>query len=362
MSDRPSSPAGSAAGLGPYAGDVSEFQPFLLGPQWPTIDPFLFVAHHLDHYPQGNEQLGPVPSLHGRSIGNDFAGIDGWNMYHGSVVPGFPQHPHRGFETVTYLRSGVVDHADSLGATARYGPGDTQWLTAGSGIVHSEMFPLLDAVADNPLELFQIWVNLPREAKMVEPHFTMMWAEATPRIVIGSAGQDGPESMVTLIAGSLDGHHGQPPPPDSWASRPDSEVAIVHVELQPGASWTLPATTNGVNRVAYFYRGSELSVGPTVLTAGHGQQLGIEPVTFSADGEAALVMILQGRPISEPVVQYGPFVLNDQAGIQQAFADYQRTGFGGWPWDRDDPAHDRDEGRFAQRPDGHRETPVVASH
>ena len=88
--------------------------------------------------------MGPDASLAGRSIGQDFEGKDGWRMYHGDVVPGFPQHPHRGFETVTIVRQGFIDHSDSLGATARFGAGDVQWLTAGRGIVHSEMFPLLD--------------------------------------------------------------------------------------------------------------------------------------------------------------------------------------------------------------------------
>ncbi len=341
-----------------------------LGPQWPTIDPFLFVAHHLDAYPRGNGVMGPAASLDGRAIGNDFAGVDDWNMYHGSVVPGFPQHPHRGFETITFLRSGTVDHSDSLGATARYGPGDTQWLTAGAGIVHSEMFPLLADDHDNPLELFQIWLNLPRASKMVDPHFTMLWSEATPRIEIGDTQPDGLRSELTLIAGSVAGHVAQPPPPDSWASDPESDLAVMHLELQPGVSWTLqPAKSEATARVVYFYRGAGLTVrsddsvdggngGEASLAGGSGLQVGSGSVSFTADGdEPALVMILQGRPIGEPVVQYGPFVLNDRAGVEQAFADYQRTGFGGWPWDRDDPVHGRDAGRFALRPDGRRETP-----
>ena len=81
----------------------------------------------------------------------DFAGADGWRMYHGSIVPGFPQHPHRGFETVTFVRQGLIDHSDSLGATARFGRGDVQWLTAGEGIVHCEMFPLLDRERAEPV-------------------------------------------------------------------------------------------------------------------------------------------------------------------------------------------------------------------
>ena len=138
---------------------VVRIQP--LGMPWATIDPFLFCVYHDDAYPKGNAQLGPDASLAGRDIGQDFAGKDGWRMYHGDTVPGFPSHPHRGFETVTIVRKGLIDHSDSLGATARFGGGDVQWLTAGRGIVHSEMFPLLKRDESNPLELFQIWLNLP---------------------------------------------------------------------------------------------------------------------------------------------------------------------------------------------------------
>src|SRR6185369_8512859 len=140
-----------------------------LGFPWITEDPFLFCVYHQDAFPPGNERLGPAASLAGRNIGQDFEGKDGWRMYHGDVVPGFPQHPHRGFETVTIVRTGYIDHWDSLGATARFGMGDVQWLTAGAGVVHSEMFPLLDANQPNPLELFQIWLNLPARDKLVAP-------------------------------------------------------------------------------------------------------------------------------------------------------------------------------------------------
>ena len=118
-------------------------QAFALGFQWPTFDPFLFCVHHDDAYPAGNESFGPAASLAGRNIGMDFEGKEGWRMYHGDVVPGFPRHPHRGFETVTLVRRGYIDHSDSLGAKARFGHGDCQWMTAGRGIVHCEMFPLL---------------------------------------------------------------------------------------------------------------------------------------------------------------------------------------------------------------------------
>ena len=146
---------------------------FELGVPWKTLDPFLFAVHHLADYPPGNERHGPAASLEGRALGQDFASKDGWSMYHGHAVPGFPQHPHRGFETITYVRRGLVDHSDSLGATARFGQGDTQWLTAGGGVVHSEMFPLIHRDEPNPLELFQIWLNLPASHKMSDPAFQM---------------------------------------------------------------------------------------------------------------------------------------------------------------------------------------------
>src|SRR5450432_200713 len=173
-----------------------------LGFQWVTSDPFLFCVHHDDAYPAGNEKMGPTTSLAGRNLGNDFVVKDGFRMYHGEVVPGFPQHPHRGFETVTIARRGYIDHADSLGAAARFGRGDVQWLTAGGGIVHSEMFPLLDQNGPNPVELFQIWLNLPAADKLVAPHFTMLWARDIPRVTIDD---DGRKTDVTIVAGTLAG-------------------------------------------------------------------------------------------------------------------------------------------------------------
>ena len=335
-----------------------------LGFQWPTIDPFLFCVHHEDAYPAGNIDLGPDAPLTGREIGSDFAGVDGWRMYHGDVVPGFPQHPHRGFETVTFVRKGLVDHSDSLGATARYGEGDVQWLTAGRGIVHAEMFPLLDSSAPNPAELFQIWVNLARDDKMADPYFAMYWAEDIPHVVRTDA--DGRRTDVTVIAGALDGVTPAAPPPASWASRPDADVAIWHVVLQPGASWPMPPARSAETvRTIYLFEGSAVDVGGEELLAQTGAVVQADSeVTLTADPSSPVdvhILVLQGRPIGEPVAQYGPFVMNDRAGIEQAFADYQRTGFGGWPWDRDDPAHVRTAGRFARRPDGVVESPDPAA-
>jgi redox-sensitive bicupin YhaK (pirin superfamily) len=322
-----------------------------LGFPWQTVDPFLFCVHHDDHYPAGNEALGPAASLAGRNIGQDFQGKDGWRMYHGEVVPGFPQHPHRGFETVTVVRRGLIDHADSMGATARYGRGDVQWLTAGKGIQHAEMFPLLDRKADNPLELFQIWLNLPRADKMVDPHFTMLWSRDVPTHV--EKDTEGHATSVTVVAGHLARVKTPHPPPKSWAARPDSHVAIWTIKMAPGARWTLPAAAAGVNRTLYFFRGSSLHVGPRALPPYHGATVRADAAVELHNGpDESELLLLQGRPIGEPVAAYGPFVMNTRLEIEQAFADYQQTQFGGWPWPTPSPVHAREEGRFAKHADG----------
>ncbi|EYF07826.1 Pirin protein [Chondromyces apiculatus DSM 436] len=324
-------------------------------PPWKTPDPFLFCVHHDDAYPAGNPQLGPSASLEGRDIGQDFAGKDGWRMYHGDVVPGFPAHPHRGFETVTVVRRGLVDHSDSLGATARYGGGDVQWLTAGKGIVHAEMMPLLNQEGPNPLELFQLWLNLPRADKMAEPQFVMMWGDTVPKGIVRDAA--GRETEITVVAGRYGEYQPPSPPPRSWASRPEADVAIWTLKMAPGARFTLPAASTGnVNRTLYFFRGSQLRIGPRVVPGRRLVEVRTDAATLLENGpDEAEILILQGKPIGETVAQYGPFVMNTQAEIRQAFQDYQRTRFGGWPWGSDGPVHAREDGRFARHPDGRTE-------
>jgi redox-sensitive bicupin YhaK (pirin superfamily) len=243
-----------------------------------------------------------------------------------------------------------------LGATARFGRGDVQWLTAGRGVVHSEMFPLLDRDGPNPCELFQIWLNLPAHDKMVDPYFTMLWSEDLPhhRVTDGA----GRTTDVTVIAGELAGLRPPPPPPDSWASRPEADLAIWHVVAEPGAEWDLPsAASSQTVRTLYVFEGSA-RVGTRDIAASRAALLRADDsVQIAGGAEGAEALVLQGRPIGEPVAQYGPFVMNDRAGIEQAFADYRATGFGGWPWSVDDPVHPRDAGRFARRADGAVESP-----
>jgi redox-sensitive bicupin YhaK (pirin superfamily) len=325
-----------------------------LGFQWETADPFLFCVHHDDRFPRGNDHMGPDASLEGRHIGQDFVIKDGWRMYHGERIPGFPYHPHRGFETITVVRKGMVDHADSMGAAGRYGDGDMQWMTAAKGVQHSEMFPLLRKDAANPMELFQIWLNLPRKNKMVEPHFAMMWRESIPHH--HHKDSSGNRTEVEVLVGTLFDKHAPTPPPNSWANDRNNHVAIWNIRMEDGAAWTIPKSVVGINRTLYVYQGDNLKVAGKLIAGYHSAEVLSDRDLELVNGKGeARILLLQGRPIGEPVVQHGPFVMNTREEIQQAFNDYQRTLFGGWPWDSRDPVHARDRGRFARHADGREE-------
>lgn len=323
---------------------------FPLGFPWQTEDPFLFSVYHLDHYPKGNDQMGPEASLEGRNLGNDFIVKDGWRMYHGQTIPGFPYHPHRGFETITIVNKGFCDHSDSLGAAGRFGQGDVQWMTAGRGVQHSEMFPLLYKDQENPLELFQIWLNLPSTSKFVDPHFKMLWHEDIPIVRENQV-------RIKVIAGDYRGTAAPTPAPDSWAADPKNEVAIWNIHMDAHSAFTLPKALTEVSRNLYFYEGAELTIQDEKIKANHGIGLASrEDVTIQAGDTTAHFIILQGKPIDEPVVQHGPFVMNTQEEISATIQDYQLTQFGGWPWPYADNVHDREQGRFAKYPDGSLET------
>lgn len=324
--------------------------------QWPTLDPFLFCAYHLDNYPAGDEDMAPKASMEGRRIGMDFDNIDGWNMYHGDVVPGFPQHPHRGFETISIARNGFIDHHDSLGAKARFGHGDVQWMTAGNGVVHSEMFPLVNTDAPNPTELFQIWLNLPAASKRDDAYFTMFWSEDVPRrTFVDEAGR---ETELTVVAGRHADVDALQPPPSSWANNADADVRVWSLKMAPGATWTLPAGATGANRVLYFFTGDTLRVGDHVFDERAAVQVQADADVVLKNGDApAELLMLHGKPIGEPVVQQGPFVMNSREEIQETIQAYQRTQFGGWPFASNAPTHPRTQGRFARHADGRVETP-----
>jgi redox-sensitive bicupin YhaK (pirin superfamily) len=325
-----------------------------LGFPWETRDPFLFCVHHQDFYPAGNENLGPVESLAGRNIGNDFDPRQKWRMYHGDTVPGFPAHPHCGFETVTVVTRGLIDHSDSLGAAGRFGNGDVQWMTAGKGVQHCEMFPLLNREGDNPLELFQLWLNLPKSKKSAEPYFSMLWSDTIP--IVHAKDQNGKTTQIKIVAGDLQDNKAPAPAPDSWAANPSHEVAIWIIHMEPYAEWTLPSSRQEVNRMLYHYKGSTLRVHTQEIQRGHGVELkSKEALTLVNGPDETRLLLLQGKPIGEPVTHYGPFVMNSQHEIQDVIREYQRTQFGGWPWPAHDHTHPRERGRFARYADGYEE-------
>lgn len=322
-----------------------------LGFPWETSDPFLFCVHHEDFYPEGNDNMGPQGSLEGRNLGNDFNIKDGFRMYHGTSVPGFPAHPHRGFETVTIAKKGLIDHSDSLGAAGRFGNGDVQWMTAGKGVQHSEMFPLLNQKEANPLELFQIWLNLPRAKKMAEPHFAMLWHEDIP--VFKHTDAENKRTSVDVIAGHIDEVRAPDPAPDSWAADPTNEVAIWTIKMDANARWKLPKASAGINRTVYFYKGSTLQLAGQNIPLYHAVKLHADKEVLLENGtEVSKLLLLQGKPIAEPVVQHGPFVMNTAQEIQNTMNVFAATQFGGWPWPAADHVHPREKGRFAKFADG----------
>ena len=283
----------------------------------PTDSPFLFAVHHLDTYPAGDAKMAPAASLRGHNMGADFGHADGWSMYHGEEVPGFPKHPHRGFETVTIARRGYVDHTDSLGNGGRFGGGDVQWMTAGAGISHAEMFPLLDQAKPNVLDLFQIWLNLPKKNKMAPPTFKMMWAETIPRASPAAGVQ------LALYVGAFAGVEPPPAPPaHSYAVGPESAVVILTVDLAPGTSWTLPAAAAAaasLHRSLYLYAGGSVTVDGRGVTG--RQRVKLRPEAdvplVNTGTEPLQLLLLQGRDIGEPVTQHGPFVGNTQQDIRK---------------------------------------------
>lgn len=333
-------------------GSMSQLEKTPIDFQWPVAEPFLFCVHHYDFYPEGNGKYGPQASLlKGREIGMDFTEKDGFRMYHGEEVPGFPVHPHRGFETITIVRKGYVDHADSLGAAGRYGEGDVQWMTAGAGVQHSEMFPMLKTDQPNTLELFQIWLNLPKKSKMVPAHFKMFWSEQIPQI-------KAPKVHVNLIAGNFQGQQSLQPPPDSWASDANNEVLILLVKLDEGGEITLPKVSEDTNRMLYFFEGSFLEInGAKVVKKTAVKIKDSSEQKIKATAPLSEFLLLQAKKIGEPVVQHGPFVMNTKADIIQTFEDFQKTQFGGWNWERSDMVHGPRIERFAKYPNGKIEKP-----
>lgn len=324
--------------------------------QFKTQNPFVATMYHVDHYPAGDGKLGPAIKKPYNGDG-DFGEESAWHMYYGEKVPGFPAHPHRGFETVTAVVQGTVDHTDGLGATGRYRDGDVQWMTAGKGLQHAEMFPLLNAEQDNTLELFQIWLSLDSKHRMADPDYKMLWREDVPMVT--AKDRKGLRTKITVIAGEVNGEAPPAPTEDSWAYDKEHRLSIQLLELEPGAAYAIPAGYNTMNRSLYFYGGDALTVDEKRFTQ-HSYMFvtaGEETALVNEGLTAAKVLLLQSEPIPEPIIAYGPFVMTTQEEIRQAFRDYEKTQFGGWPFSTLEMFHGHDQPRFAKYADGTAEYP-----
>ncbi|MBB4037005.1 hypothetical protein GGR21_002919 [Dysgonomonas hofstadii] len=322
-----------------------------MGFQLEVKNPFIVCFHHKDHFPKGNGKQEPAYYLDSRQPGEDFDHHAPWRMYYGNTVPGFPVHPHRGFETVTVVTEGFADHFDSLGSCGRYGQGDVQWMTAGAGIQHSEMFPVISETEDNPMELFQIWLNLPKKNKFAEPNYKMLWHEQIP--VAEEKDRNGNISRIRVIAGSYKDVNSLDPLPASWAYDRNNHVGIWLITMPPHAELTIPKVSLTLNRMLYCYEGGGVTVEDRELPVDHFADLsGNDDIIIKNGNAGTRLLLLEGEPIRESVSSYGPFVMNTRQEIEQAIADYELTQFGGWQWNSPGPVNKPEDGRFASYKNG----------
>jgi redox-sensitive bicupin YhaK (pirin superfamily) len=229
----------------------------------------------------------------------------------GDYINGFPDHPHRGFETVTYMLAGAMKHGDNKGNTGLLGPGSVQWMTAGRGIVHSEM----PQQEDGLMWGFQLWVNLPAERKMTEPRYQDIPASEVPETRIGKS------VTARIIAGELEGVTG---PVTGIVTEP----FYFDVRCGEGANIEI-RTPEGHNVFAYVYEG-DIRIGTREgMAVGRGEIALLGPgasVAVTADNGASFILV-GGAPLNEPIARYGPFVMNTADEIRQAIMDFQAGRF-----------------------------------
>jgi redox-sensitive bicupin YhaK (pirin superfamily) len=238
---------------------------------------------------------------------------------------GTPWHPHRGFETVTYIIDGVFDHQDSHGGGGTITDGDTQWMTAGSGLLHIEAPPEWLVQQGGLFHGIQLWVNLPRDAKMTDPRYQDIRSGQVQLLTSADAG-----SLVRVIAGSVDGHQG---PGSTY-----TPMSLVHATLEPGARLELPWNVD-FNALVYVLNGSgTVGTDAQPIRMGQSAVLGAgDFLTVTADGRQESrspkldVIVVGGQPIREPLAWAGPFVMNTKSEVMQAYEDFQKGHFGHIP-------------------------------
>lgn len=305
-------------------------------------DPWVARMHHVDKYPESDfNQAVKKEDLKGHNIGEDIDENLDFRMYYGKKVPGFPMHSHRGFETITVLLDGTIDHFDSVGNHGRYQAGDVQWMTAGKGIRHSEMFPLLNDNSANNLELFQIWLSLPSYNKMADADYKMFWREDINHFI--DEGID-----VSVITGEFKNIKGNIAPKASWAYEKKSNTRILYINLKKNKELEINGVSKTLNRNLYLTKG-QIKIEDEDIIAKRSLKLnGNEDFVIKAL-EDSTMLLLESEPIGEKIINDGPMVMNTEKEVLEGYRDYWRTHYGDWNWDRTDPVHKKNTKRISKK-------------
>ena len=326
-----------------------------LNMHWDTEDPFFFVSHHCDDYPKGNaQQAPPLEMIGGRNLGRDYKKLLGFRMYHGKVVPGFPLHAHWGYETVTMVSKGYVDHSDSLGIEGRYGAGDVQWISAGDLYVHNEMYPLVHSDNVNPNEITQIMINLPLKDKGSVPEVRTIWSEDIP--IVKDEGY-----VVKVIAGEFNGISALSPNAVSWASDPDNHVRILRIFMDPAAELMLSPIKEGINRNLYTTEGNGVNINGEDFDPLKRFKLSADEIIIRNGDAPGVLWLLEGRPINEKMSSFGPIVLDTDKNVREALNVVRKEELERWSWGLVDRTQPKGTSRFIRYKDGREEFPPSGS-
>ena len=324
---------------------------------WDTEDPFLFVSHHCDKYPKGNSQQAPPRDMIGwRNLGHDYEKYDGFRMYNGKVVPGFPMHSHWGYETFTVAEEGFIDTFDTEGNQSRFGFGDAQWVTASSKYQHCEMYPLAFQDRPNTNNITQIMINLPVEMKGSLNSVAMLWLNDINTLDLED--DYGRKTRVIVYAGTYDGVTTLVPNPNSWAADPNNGVKIVQFYMEPESEFILMASSDDVARNLYFVSGTTINVEGFVAESSYRLKLKPDADIKIKNGDlGSCLWLLEGTPIKEKMSSFGPVILKNDKDVRAAMKDIRENEYKLWPWDVVDKVQPLGSPRFIKYADGREEYP-----
>jgi len=317
---------------------------------WDCEDPFFLVTHHFDDYPPGNaQQAPPLPEIRRRTLGNDYDKRLGYRMYKGKVSPGFPLHTHWGYETITFVSEGYIDHFDSEGNCGRFGFGDVQWITASSRYRHDEMYPLAFTDRDNHQMVTQIFLNLPIEDKNKENEVNTVWEENVPKA-------KGEGWTATVIAGSFKGVGGISPNRLSWA-KPEHHVNIVRIAMEPGAEIVIEPSASKTRNL-YI---TDVPASVFGKEYHFDTRLKIRPdaeVPVKMGNKTSEVWLLEGYPIGEKQASFGPVILDSQEHVRKAMREISSTEEKEWTWKYVNQKQPLGTGRFFRDGSGREKFPA----